>query len=241
MSMSKQKRRRANTGILFVLPGLLGFGLFYVWSMILCGYYSINSSTSGWSFVGLHNYIELFRSSAFRLAVKNTLLFLLTGIPFLLLLSIILAFGLHDILSRISVRWSDFLFSSYLLPMVMSAAPVMLVLQILFGSGGVLNSGKSFWVLMLVFLWRNAGYIVVLLSAGIGSVEKDMVEAAKMDGAGFFRQVVNIYLPNMRNVIFFSVFMGVAGIFKIYRDSYFLLGEYPHDAAYMIQNFLNNN
>lgn len=256
MRTNKQKRRKTLEGVAFVAPGVLGFGVFYIYAVLLCGYTSFSTSMGEWSFAGFDNYKSLFASSTFRLALKNTGLFLAVGLPLLLVLGLAIAFGMNYIIKKVSPRWSDAIFTSYLLPMVISCAPVLLVLQMLFSNEGLinsllvkfgweaqafLNSEATFWVLMVVFLWRNIGYCIILLTAGAAAVPQVVIEASQIDGAGHFTRVFKIYLPNMKNVILFAVIMGATGVFKIYRDSYFLLGEYPTDSAYMIQNFLNNN
>ncbi len=225
MSANSRKRLAA---LAFILPGLSGFLLFYVWAVLLCGYYSFGDSLTHWRFVGLYHYKALLASPAFVLAVKNTVCFLAVGIPLLLGLSILLAFSL-------------FLFSSYLLPMVLPAGMVQLVLPMLPGIRRLLDSDWAFAVLLLVFLWRNTGYTVVVLYADLCGMGKEMMEAARVDGANYRQCVLQICLPCMRRGLLFAAVMGAAGGMKVYRDSYFLFGEYPPEGAYMLQNFLTHN
>lgn len=238
MSVNSRKKM---TALAFVLPGLFGFALFYVWAVLLCGFYSFGDSLTHWSFVGLYNYKALLASPAFLLAVKNTVCFLAIGIPLLLGLSILLTFSLWYVLGKLGGGWVDFLFSSYLLPMVLPAGLVLLVLPMLPGIRGMLDSEWASAMLILVFLWRNIGYTVVLLYADLGSMGKEIMEAAQVDGANYRQCVLRICLPCMKRGLLFAAVMGAAGGMKIYRDSYFLFGEYPPEGIYMIQNFLGHN
>lgn len=244
MSVSSRKKL---AGLAFILPGLSGFALFYVWAVLLCGYYSFGDSLTHWSFAGLQNYKALFTSPAFVLAVKNTVCFLAAGIPLLLGLSVLLTFGLWYVSGKLEGRGADFLFSSWLLPMVLPAGVVQLVLPMLPGvRSAVLQrmpdcEWASAMLLMLVFLWRNTGYTVVLLYAELSSMEKKMMEAARVDGANYRQCMLQICLPCMKRGLLFAAVMGAAGGMKIYRDSYFLFGEYPPERAYMLQNFLAHN
>lgn len=238
MSANSRKRLAA---LAFILPGLSGFLLFYVWAVLLCSYYSFGDSLTHWRFVGLYHYKALLASPAFVLAVKNTVCFLAVGIPLLLGLSILLAFSLWYMLGKLDGGWADFLFSSYLLPMVLPAGMVQLVLPMLPGIRRLLDSDWAFAVLLLVFLWRNTGYTVVVLYADLCGMGKEMMEAARVDGANYRQCVLQICLPCMRRGLLFAAVMGAAGGMKVYRDSYFLFGEYPPEGAYMLQNFLTHN
>lgn len=238
--MSANNRKKL-TALAFLLPGLSGFFLFYVWAVLLCGYYSLGESLAHWRFAGLYQYKALLTSPAFVLAVKNTVCFLAAGIPLLLGLSVLLTFSLWHVSGKLDGKRVDFLFSSWLLPMVLPAGVVLLVLPMLPGIRGMLENDWAFAMLLLVFLWRNTGYTVVVLYADLSSMGKEMMEAAQVDGAGYRQCVLQIYLPCMKRGLLFAAVMGAAGGMKIYRDSYFLFGEYPPQGAYMLQNFLSHN
>ena len=98
--MSANSRKKL-VALAFILPGLSGFLLFYVWAVLLCGYYSFGDSLTHWRFAGLYHYKALLASPAFVLAVKNTVCFLAVGIPLLLGLSILLAFSLWYMLGNL--------------------------------------------------------------------------------------------------------------------------------------------
>ena len=238
--MSVNSRKKL-AGLAFILPGLSGFLLFYVWAVLLCGYYSFGDSLTHRSFAGLNHYKELLLSPAFVLAVKNTVCFLAAGIPLLLGLSVLLAFSLWYVSGKPEGRRIDFLFSSWLLPMVLPAGVVVLVLPMFAGIRRLLETDWAFAVLLMVFLWRNTGCTVVVLYADLCSMGKEMMEAARVDGANYRQCVLRICLPCMKRGLLFAAVMGAAGGMKIYRDSYFLFGEYPPEGAYMLQNFLTHN
>lgn len=104
-----------------------------------------------------------------------------------------------------------------------------------------LDSGWAFFILAVIFLWKNTGYSMVVIYSGLQGIEKEQLEAAALDGADDRTTFIKVVLPQLSVFIRFVIVMGIMGIFKLYRESYLLMGDSPSDEAYMVQNFLNNN
>lgn len=243
--MTNQKRWK---GYLWILPSLFGTIIFYCVPLMDVIRRSVTEN-AGSAFVGLKNFQTVFENTAFQLAAQNTLRFIAVCIPLLLSLSLLLAVVI------MRCRWGNFYKSAMLLPMALPAVSVALIWKLLFHNHGVLNgvltliglqttdwlnSGASFWVLVLSYLWRNIGYDMVLWIAGLQQIENDIYEAARVDGAGEIRIFFWIILPNMKQVFYTVAVLSLLNSFKVFREAYLVAGNYPHESMYLMQHLFNN-
>ena len=243
--MAKKKR----TGWFFVLPGLMGVLVFY---LIPFGDVVRRSfwRAAGDGFAGLDNYRQVFENQAFRLAAGNTARFVLVCLPLLLVLSLVLA-----VLLQKQGAGRGLLKSTYLVPMAIPAASVVLLWHIVFDQAGVLNgmlsvfhldgrdwmnSDAAFWVLVFSYIWKNLGYDVILWLAGLLGIPKSVYEAAKVDGAGEWKCFLHITLPNIRPVAFTVIILSFLNSFKVFREAYLVAGNYPQKKIYLLQHVFNN-
>lgn len=204
---------------------------------------------------GMHNYRIIFTNSAFLLAVKNTLRFALVCIPLLVMLGLAIALAMGSIRHMQAVK------SLYLFPLAMPTAAVAVVWKMVFYERGFLNkylerfcthfgmgmetvdyigSGAAFYVLAGTYLWKNLGFTVVLWLAGIMGVNGDVMEAAKVDGAGGLQRFWYVLLPDLKGSLYIIVVISFLNSFKIYREAYLAAGAYPHESIYMLQHLFNN-
>ena len=138
----------------------------------------------------------------------------------------------------------------------MPIASVVYVWQIFFDDYGVINNllqkmgldtvsfFKGPWSMALVifiFVWKNCAYNIILFSAGLRKIPKEVREPAYLDGANRAQVVTKIVLPLLRPTTFFVILLTVISSFKIFREVYLLYGQYPDEHLYMIQHFMNNN
>ncbi len=242
----KKKLRMALCGTVFVLPSLIGVMLFFIVPFGINIIYSFSRSVASFEFVGLKNYRELFASDAFVLSFRNTTLFMLMGILLLLILANAMAL-FFDYAVKKRFLFAGLALMGSVVPMIIPTGSVLVFIQKLFGENGVFDSvawmttNAASVMLLLIFLWKNAGYCMLVIFTGIHTIPKEVFEAAKLDGANSWQVYIHMILPQIKSFLSFSVIMGIIGIFKTYRESYLLLGEYPHESVYMLQNFLNNN
>ncbi|GIP47708.1 sugar ABC transporter permease [Paenibacillus sp. J53TS2] len=235
---------------LFLAPSVAGFGVFYLIPFGMSFLYSFQSGIPGGGFAGLANYRELLASDSFRKAAANTLYFSALGVPLMLVLSLILALLLNR---QIYLR--KWLRTSYVLPLVVPVASVILIWQMIFDWNGVLNyalsrfgmervdwmkTGAARYVVIVVYLWKNIGYNVILFLAGLQQIPKDYYETAQVEGAGPIRRFFGITLVYLTTTTFFVVIMSIINSFKVFRETYLLAGDYPHDSIYMLQHYMNN-
>ena len=153
-------------------------------------------------------------------------------------------------------KHTGFFSSLFLSPLIVPIASVVYVWQIFFTDYGVINSllqkiglqpvafFKGPWSMALVifiFVWKNCAYNIILFSAGLRKIPKEVREPARLDGANPFQVLTKITLPLLSPTTFFVLLMTIISSFKIYREVYMLYGVYPDEHVYMIQHFMNNN
>jgi multiple sugar transport system permease protein len=247
------KRRKFNEGItasLFLAPSAIGFALFFFIPFLIGCYYSLMDSPVDGSFVGLRNYNDLIHNEVFRRAAWNTFRFTAISVP----LNMLLSLGLAMMLNR-SVYLRSLFRISFLFPLVIPVASVVLIWQIIFDLNGSLNGLMHAWgmsprdwmesrsslaVVIIVYLWKNIGYNMVLFLAGLQNIPVDYYEAASIDGAGKFRQWRSITLIYLTPTTFFVFIISIINSFKVFRETYMIAGEYPHEDIYMMQHYMNN-
>jgi multiple sugar transport system permease protein len=248
----KLKTKQSIAGFAFALPSLSGFALFFAIPFVISLYYCFTEGVGGTRFVGLKNFNDLLHSGSFLLAAKNTLIFNVISVPLIMALSLVFA-----ILLNRQIKGLSFFRSSFILPMVIPAASVILVWNIMFSQYGVLNnllntfgitgdvdwirSDWSMWILVLLYVWKNCGYNVILLLAGLNNIPKEYYEAAYIDGARSFDCFTRITIPFLIPTGFFVFMISIVNSFKVFREAYLLAGSYPSLKIYMLQHFMNNN
>lgn len=235
------------TGILFVMPSLIGVMIFYIIPFISSLGYCFTRGIVERKFVGLHNFMSLFQSKAYRLAIGNTLSITGVALPILCVLAVFIALLLERQLRK--YKWIQGLL---LIPMALPSASLMLLWQDLFMEQGIinevlksnvdwLNSEYAKAIIVLLIIWKNIGYSVLLIINSLLMMPKEYSEAASLDGAGFIRQSLWIKVPYIVPVLFFTVIISLVNCFKIFREVYLLQGDYPSTEIYLLQHFMNNN
>ena len=243
--------RRARDGYLLTLPLLAGCLMFYALPFVMVLRNSLYSGVGyGERFAGLDNYRSLLGNSIFRLAFGNTLLFLAVALPVIL----VIAFAIALMLKEQALRHHT-LKSVLLLPYTMPVVGSVILVELLFAEGGVSNallgliglpavdwlrSALAFPVVLLLYLWKNTGYAVILLLSGLTTIPDDMYEAAQLDGATRMMQLRYITLPQMWYSIFFATIFSLLNAFKSFREIFLIGGTHPHTSIYMLQHFINN-
>ena len=243
------KKQDARAGLLFILPSLLGTAVFVLIPFLDVVRRSFSGAMSG-GFVGLANYRAVFENKAFRQAAGNTLRFAATCIPLLIALSLLLALVLYIRISRAGLFKTTFL-----IPMAIPVASVVLLWRVLFHRSGFLSAllislggqsadwmggGSAFWVLVFSYIWKNLGYDMVLWLAGLAGIPSSVFEAAAVDGAGPFALFFRVTLPNLLPSLFTITVLSFLNSFKVFREAYLVAGDYPHSSIYLLQHLFNN-
>lgn len=242
------KKQQRNAGIILSLPLIAGVLFSYTIPLFLAFWKSLFRGM-GNRFIGFDNYIELLSNSVFLLALQNTVFFWLIGIT----LNLIVGFSIALLCAHLGNRWLQAL--SFFPAMVPAACVVAMVHLLLNESAfplsfaylfkvdlqGWISTADSVWVLIGLFLWKSCGYTVILLTAALSSIPKEVLEAACIDGAKPAYTVFRIQLPLIRSSFLLSGLITFVNSFKIFREAFLLGGTHPHPALYSIQHFLHNN
>ena len=231
-------------------PSFLGMLAFYIIPFLIVIYYSFTVGLTDHSFAGLKNYINVWQNGAFKIAVKNTFRFTGLSVP----LAVVLSLGLALLLeARIPLK-SEFR-TFFLSPMMVPVASIILVWQVLFHSNGVVNEFLSVFgvkaidwlksdycmvVIVLLFLWKNLGYNMILFMAALNNIPKELLEVAEVEGASKAYQFFHIKLRYLSPTVLFVTILSIINSFKVFREIYLLSGDYPYEGLYMLQHFMNN-
>lgn len=234
----------------FLAPSALGVLIFFVLPFLVVIYFSFVDNPVAKQFVGFQNFISVIGNQAFRTAVGNTLFFSIVAVPLAVVLGMALAFLLDaGIPLRSELR------SCFLTPLMVPTASVVLIWQVLFDYNGVVNlavqkfgggrvdwlkSSAGLFVVILLFLWKNLGYNMILFLSAMGNIPKDMIEAAELDGANRRQIFFHVKLRYLSPTILFVAILSMINSFKVFREVYLLTGEYPYGALYMLQHYMNN-
>ena len=231
-------------------PSFLGMLIFFVAPFCVVIYYSFIAGALDHSFVGLKNYIAVWNNGAFQIAVKNTAVFSGLSVPLAVVLALVLALMLE---CRIPFK-SQFR-TFFLSPMMVPVASIILVWQVLFHSNGVVNEFLSVFgvkaidwlksdycmvVIVLLFLWKNLGYNMILFMAALNNIPKELLEVAEVEGASKAYQFFHIKLRYLSPTVLFVTILSIINSFKVFREIYLLSGDYPYEGLYMLQHFMNN-
>jgi multiple sugar transport system permease protein len=249
VSKNTLAKREAGKAWLFLLPSLLGVFIFMVIPFADVIRRSFCEAMSG-RFVGLANYKTVLTNTAFRLAVKNTVRFIGICIPLLLMISLLLAMLLYH-----QKAHTKFFKTSFLLPMAIPVASVVILWKLLFHENGLMNvflqqiglqkidfinSDKTFFILIFSYLWKNTGYDMILWLTGLNSISVSLYEAASVDGAGTWAKFRYITLPKLIPTILMIGVLSFINSFKVFREAYLIAGDYPHNSIYMLQHVFSN-
>ncbi|MDD3278306.1 MAG: sugar ABC transporter permease [Lachnospiraceae bacterium] len=209
-----------------LFPIVAGFGLsFFRWD-----------GMSAMHFIGVENYINLFKDVLFWRALGNTLLIgIIAHIP-ILLGGLILAYILNSKL----VKGENIFKTIYFMPMVTSSVAISIIFQQLFSNNyGVINwflglfgvspinwlggDGSLIKVAVItMFAWKWIGWNMVIYLAGMQGISQDVYEAAKMDGANHTQTVFKITIPLLKPIIVFTLIQSSIGMFNLFTEPFIL-------------------
>ena len=248
--MDKSIRRVKNRSALFLLPSVMGVALFFVLPFFVVIYYSMIDNPISGEFVFLNNFYNVLTNKAFRLAMLNTLRFSAIAVPLIIGLSLGLAFLLDkQIPGRSKIR------AAFLSPMMVPVASVILIWQVLFDYNGLLNEwmlyfggGKVDWlksvyaqiVIVVLFIWKNLGYNMVLFMSALAQIPREVVEVAELESATKFQIFWRLKIRYLSSSILFVTILSLINSFKIFREVYLLTGDYPYETLYLLQHYMNN-
>lgn len=241
---------RKKTVWLYLLPGLVGLGAFYVVPFAWGFWFSLTDGAIDNNFVGFANYLRVWKNPVFQLGLKNTLELSLLCAPAIFLLSYFLA-----CLLRKRVPGDGFFRNALLLPYLTPSSAILIIWLLFFDYGGAVNRvvvalglERVFWLegdmlrvpVVLLYIWKNLGFSVVIFTAALQAVPEAMYEYASLEGAGWLRRELSITLPQILPTAFLVLVLAIVNAFKIFKEVYFIGGAYPSESIYTLQHYMNN-
>jgi len=235
---------------LFILPGMIGIMLFYVIPFVGGIWYSLTDGSYRNEFVGLDNYINIWKNPMFLLGMKNSLELSLICAPLVWVLSFVIA----TLLNQLGAKGAFFR-NSIILPYLMPSSTLLLIWSLLFDYGGVINRfidsmgfERILWFqgvelripIILLFVWKNLGFAVIVFLSALQTIPEALYEYARLEGAGFWRQTCCITFPMIIPSAFLIIILEWINAFKIFKEIYFIGGAYPDKSVYTLQNYMNN-
>lgn len=251
--LQRQQRRALRERLMtlpFLFPSLAGVLLFFVLPFLVVIYYSVLDNPISKNFVFLSNYDALISNNAFRMAVKNTLTFSAIAVPLAVILPLLLAVILMS-----NIPGKSRFRTMFITPLMVPVASVVLIWQVIFHYNGVLNEITALFgaapidwlksefghiVVLVLYLWKNIGYNMILFMSALAAIPRDIIEVAMLEGAGPIRRFFSIKLRYLSSSIIFVSLLSLINSFKVFREVYLLTGDYPFDTLYMLQHFMNN-
>ena len=242
---------------LFILPFFLLFLAFQLIPTIWTFYISLTNwkGIGAPEFCGINNYRKLLIDNMFWDALKNTMVYWITGLVFILILSVLIASLLNSDMLKGKALFRTVTF----LPNICAAIAMGLIFRMLFDENvGLFNEflswmglGKVTWLtstqyskipVIMLNVWRNTPWFTMIVFSGLLNISRDYYEAATVDGANKWKQFIYITLPSLGNILFFCSITLTVDSWKLFNESYILPGPSTSNTSlfqYMYESGFN--
>lgn len=232
------------TGLAYtlLLPALIVLGLFSFYPV----FRALQLSLLDWdmisensTFVGLANYRELLKDPLFWKAVTNTLIYIIGTVP----IEIALALGVAMLLNQ-KLKGIGFYRLAFFLPHVTTVVAISMVWAWIYhdqygllntmlgwfgikGQNWLLNPKWTMFTIILMSIWKTLGYTAVIFLAGLQGLDKQLQEAATVDGANRWQVFRHVSWPLLSPTTFFVSITSIIGAFKVFSEIFVLYGGQP--------------
>ena len=187
-------------------------------------------------FVGFDNYIKAFQNEDFVSSMVFTIKFTIVSV----IIINVIAFVLALMLTR-DVKGTNFFRTIFFMPNLIGGIVLGWIWQVII-NGVLLNYGQTivsdpkygFWGLVILMNWQNVGYMMVIYIAAIQNIPTDMLEAASIDGAGYWRTLFKIIIPSVMPSITICLFMTLTNGFKLFDQNLALTAGAPEKQTEML-------
>ena len=251
-------RRRGAAAWWFVAPALVVIGVFFFVPVLAALAMSLTdfdiyalASLANLRFVGLGNYARLLETPLFWQAFGNTLYFVVIGVPLSVGTSLGLALLLHSPLVRFRGVFRTALFA----PVVTTLVAVAVIWRYLFNTQyGLINYalgelgidridwlGDPTWAMPAIIIfavWKNFGYNMLILLAGLQAIPEELYEAARIDGATYWRRFRHVTLPMLAPVMAMVNVLTIAGYFQLFAEPYVMTQGGPLQSTLSVLYFM---
>ncbi len=243
----KGKKEKLST-LVFLSPWIISFLVFSLYPFLFSLYLSFTRYSPIRNkpprFVGLYNYIKLLtRDRVFDIALKNTILFVVITVPITTIIALTIASVLK---SNLNIRGKQIFQSGYFMPVVTSIVVIATIFSYLYSPVGYLTAfakflgltirhgrgilaepNYAFPAIMIMDIWASFGYYTILFLAGLESIDKNVYEAAELDGARGFKLFRYVTLPLLSPMLFFVLVINTIRSFQIFTEIFVMTGGGP--------------
>jgi multiple sugar transport system permease protein len=253
-NLPNESQREVLVAWLFLAPALILLGIFLLGPIAYLIYLSFTSSSftrAGIQWVGLRNYWRLLLTPDFWQVIGNTIYFTLaTVIP-----SLVIPLGLAVLLNR-ALALRGLLQTAYFIPSITSLVAVGLGFRWLFQTDGPVNAllgsvriepipwlGSVTWampVLILLSIWKQLGFNMVVFLAGLQAIPANRYEAAELDGANAWQQFWHITLPGLRPTLIFATVTTAIFTLRSFEQPYVITGGGPLNSTNLLVFYIYN-
>ncbi len=233
----RKSTKRTLAAYLFIAPGFLGVLVFIAFPVFFALYLSFQSwdGVNASQFVGLTNFITIFKDSIFWISLRNTLVYTLITVPIIVLLSL----GVAQLLNQ-RVFGMKFFRTAMLIPVVTSALAIAVIWKWIFDyNNGLINDtlaifhiapiawlGDPLWILIavcIIGIWQGFGLTTIFLLAAIQNVPESLLEAAAIDGATGWRRFWRVTVPLISPTLLFVTIISFVASFQVFTQIYYLV------------------
>ncbi|WP_051208929.1 ABC transporter permease [Butyrivibrio sp. WCD3002] len=242
------KTKRKLWGWVFVAPQILGLLIFALVPLFMSfglSFFEWDGIAPKMNFVGISNYLKQLANEDFLISLKNTLIYSVMYIPVDMVLALMLALAVQKIKGKTLYRLL------YFMPVVTGSVSVGIIWTWIFNKDfGLINNALKAvgidgpgWLsdpeivmlsIVIVSLWWNVGYNMVLLLAGLQNIPETYFEAAKLDGASKSQLFFNITLPMLSPTLFFVLITTIISSFQVFDQAFVMTGGGPIKSSYTL-------
>jgi multiple sugar transport system permease protein len=242
----------------FITPALVVIGVFFALPVFTAFVLSLTdfdlyalADIKNLRFIGLQNYVDVLAAPLFWKSLFNTVYFVGVGVPLSIAASLGAALLLNSPLARLKGLFRTALFA----PVVTTVVAVALIWRYLFHTRyGLINfvlvhfgiapidwlgdPHYSMPAIIIFAVWKNFGYNMIILLAGLQGIPQELYEAARIDGASAWRQFRHITLPSLRPVLLLVGIITMAGYFQLFAEPYVMTRGDPLQSTYSVLYYM---
>lgn len=250
--------RYSTAGWAFAAPAMIMLGLFFFVPVLLAFALSLTdfdlyalADLDDLRFIGFGNYAELLQTPLFWKALGNTFYFVIVGVP----LSIALSLGAAMLLNGVASKLVGFFRTALFAPVVTTLVAVAVIWRYLLHTRyGMINYGLDNlgidpvdwlgdpnWAMPAIIffaVWKNFGYNMVILLAGLQTIPNDLYEAARIDGANAWQQFLHVTLPGLGPMLLLVSILTMAGYFQLFAEPYVMTQGGPVESTVSVLYFM---
>lgn len=206
------------------------------------------------SFNGLGNYQRMLNDATFKKAFFNTFLYLLVQVPIMLFLALFVS----NLLNDKKLKMKGFFRTAIFLPCITSMVSYSLIMKSLFSQSGLVNNflmtiglidmpigwlTHPVWAKVLIIIsitWRWTGYNMIFFLSGMQNIDPAIYEAAEIDGASKWQQLIKVTIPNLKPIILFTSITSTIGTLQLFDEVQNITGGGPANATTTLSQYIYN-